>query len=109
MYRVLILAAVDADREEWAFDHCFPMIGTLEKDGQVIVDALMTEVPDDAYAAWCRQGNVIVPLDAADFTARLAPVVVYDEDGEIISTTPAVLHEPSTWAGWPPVIGVSHE
>lgn len=43
------------------------------------------------------------PLDSA-FISFLPDKVDYDELGQITTTTPAILHMPANWGGWPDVI-----
>ena len=46
----------------------------------------------------------LMPFDSGKLFERLKPKNNYDGDGEVISTTPAILHEPHKFAGWPNLI-----
>ena len=78
--------------------HVIPMPGTVQAEGKVIVDALTVEPisEDNVIGQWQDDGTVVVPLDAELFMQHLPSGV--DEEGNV---TPAVLHEPHRWAGWP--------
>lgn len=82
-----------------------PMPGTRASDGFVICDAVTTDTFDPTLmddfgilwpiiALWENDGTVLIPLNEAEYLARLEP----DENGDII------LHEPHRWMGWPELI-----
>lgn len=88
-----------------------PMSGTKSVDGLVVCDAICSpSFNPDAMTAlgldweiigmWAQDGTVIQPLDEAKFLERLQDKVTYDEEGNVLSTEPAVLHQPHVWAGW---------
>jgi hypothetical protein len=52
-------------------------------------------------------GESLMPFLAETFTAYLAPVVTTDEEGNVLSTSPATLHEPHRWAGHAPREGLT--
>lgn len=93
-----------------------PMPGTQPYTGNVVIDAVTGDNFDPAEIAlyelpfvviglwqWSGSGSTlteITPLDAG-FIHYLPPTHTYDEQGDVVSETPAVLHEPHRWSGWP--------
>lgn len=87
------------------------MPGTVAKDGLVVCDAITAdnfrpETMGDYGLGWpllglwnAETGEALMPVDTAAYLARLAPVVVTDEEGAVVTSTPATLHECHRWAG----------
>lgn len=109
-------AAIRGVMGQWVM----PMPGTMSAAGYQLIDAVCLdsfnpdniaalELPFDLVGLWQWSGHTpdateIMPLDEATLLAHLPPTPVRDEAGEVIGSTPAVLHEPHRWAGWPAVL-----
>ena len=87
-----------------------PMPGTIAADGWQIVDALtndsfdpaltVTFFPDwDILALWGSDKEILVPMDWDAFLPHLPDTHTYDDEGNILTTTPATPHLPHGWAG----------
>lgn len=96
--------------------YVLPMPSTIPFNGKVLLDCLAADNFDASYipllglpftviAQWKEDGFVVLPLDETLFLQHLPSSYIYDEDGNL-TETPATLHEPHSWAGWPKVIGV---
>jgi len=102
-------------------EFALPVPGTIAANGYELVDGLTRDNFDPAVmpglgmdwpvvGLWQWNGDkgsamdVLVPLDEAVLLSHLAPRREYDEDGELVTTHPPVLHEPFTWFGWPPIL-----
>lgn len=83
-----------------------PVPGTVAADGLVLCDAVVTDDFDEPtmhalgitwpiVGQWLQDGTVLTPPDTSALLARLAPML----DG-----SPASLHEPHRFAGWPEVV-----
>jgi hypothetical protein len=97
-----------------------PMPGTIPADGKILIDAVTGDnfnpaniqvlgLPFDIIGLWQWDGISedtveVQPLDDAILLAHLPSVKIFDfETGTVLSETPAVLHEPHRFSGWPPV------
>ncbi len=93
-----------------------PMPGTEIIGGFKICDALTTDSfnPDNMALygldwtiigmwGWDGKGQIqeLIAFDDVDFLSRLSPIREYDENGNVTSQSPALLHEPHRWSGWP--------
>lgn len=94
-----------------------PMPGTVVHEGQALVDGLTSDAFDPTVmpslgldwtclylAQWDGQSETatdIVPLDIAALAPFLAPIVTYDDEGNVLGSEPAPLSLPHHWAGWP--------
>lgn len=86
--------------------YVLPMPGTLPFLNRVLCDALVNDsfdpgklgplgLPFDIVGMFDEAGSVLIPLNEADFMARLPE----PEEGE------KVLAEPHRWSGWPKCFG----
>ncbi len=95
-----------------------PMTGTIERDGYFLADCLTSdEVDHESFATlgmdwpivvvctWSGSGvlHEVVPVDGDLLLSFLAPVTIFDDEGQVVETRDPVLHEPSRWSGWPPL------
>lgn len=91
-----------------------PMPGTIPTGGLKIIDAVMDDRFDPAkitdlalpfaiIGLWQWDGGDVAELTPIDssFWGFLAPVVILDDEGEVIGTEPAPHGIPHGWAGWP--------
>jgi hypothetical protein len=91
--------------------YVMPMPGTVPVAGMQLCDAITGDnfdpnTMEDYGIDWpilglwdAETGEALIPFLSESFTTYLAPVVVTDEDGNLISSTPATLHESHRWAG----------
>lgn len=95
-----------------------PMPGTQAHEGDQLVDGVASDafnpdnmallgLPFTVVGLWQWSGyagdalTVLQALDEATLLAHLPPTPVLDGEGNVTGSTPAVLHEPHRWAGWP--------
>jgi hypothetical protein len=92
-----------------------PMPSTIAANGTVICDALTSDnfdpqsigalgFPFEIIGIWAKDSTPLIPFNSGEFIDHLPSTILYDEEGNEIGSTPAVLHEPHTWAGWDTVI-----
>lgn len=111
-FRVKNLSAANKAKIDGAVErHVFPMPLTQAVNGEVVLDAIVndtfvkTSIPNGAelIGAWDEKGREIVPLNGERFLPFLPPTYSLNDKDEVIET-PAVLHEPHKWAGWPDIL-----
>lgn len=94
-----------------------PCPGTKADNGDIVADILL---PDNTnmkdidnkisiyMGKWSKQGKEKASCEKApeskDFLKHLKDTVTYDNDGNVISITPAVMHEPHRWLGMEPEV-----
>lgn len=92
--------------------HVRPMPGTIAANGKIVIDGVANDnfdvntlpglgLPFEIIGLWDYAGNTLIPLDSGIFIQHLPPQETLDADGNVISTSPPVLHEPHRWSGWP--------
>lgn len=103
--RRIFIAPADADFSDLDFSLVTPMPSTLTVDDTVIIDSLGGTPPEGWQCIYEGdiKGNATIPLDMDALYPYLAPVTLYDEEGNEIGTEPAPRKVPHNWAGWPEV------
>jgi len=92
-----------------------PMPCTIPNDGKQLVDALCIDGFDPALmpqynidweivAIWQKsptnKPEFIQAIDEEDFVNFIPDIAEYDEEGNVISTSPPVFKIPHVWCGW---------
>lgn len=96
--------------------HVLPMPGTIAANGKVVLDGVCGDnfdpetieplgLPMEMIGLWQEDGTAVMPLSEAVFMPHLPDQIAYGEGGEVLSTSPAVFHEPHRWAGWTNLFG----
>lgn len=94
-----------------------PMPGTVESDGQIVIDATTNdnfdtraivdlELPFGVLGCWQWDGATLTELQplSETFIDYLPLTHEYDAEGNVTATHPPVLHMPHNFAGWQDVI-----
>lgn len=109
-----------ADKQQDAIAGIFgqyvmPMPESMAVDGLVICDAICSDAFDPALMGplgldWEVIGmeqwdgddtSVLIPMDEAKYTERLAPVMVVNDAGKVLSENPRGFVQVHIYAGWP--------
>lgn len=96
--------------------YVLPMYGTVPASGKVVCDAVAGDnfdpssiatlgLPFELIGMWKDDGTIAIPLNEAEFMARLPDTKIYDESGSVVGSASPVLHEPHRWSGWPKLFG----
>src|SRR5690625_2692658 len=101
--RRICIAPTYAAFDELDFLWFTPMPSTVAIDITDIIDILVCTAPEDwqRIYEWDVKRNSAIPLDMDALYPYLAPITLYDEEGNEIGTDPAPRKVPHNWAGWP--------
>lgn len=89
-----------------------PMPNTIPYNGKQVLDGLAADnfdptaigalgLPFEIIGLYHTEAETpIVQLDEAVFINHLPDVVVYDDNGDVVSSTPPTFHIPHSWSGW---------